>query len=215
MLSKHRATFAVVTALLAGSMAACGGITQFSGHSGPVVGTPPPPPPAPAPTPTPAVVVAPVVRKRVMVTAEKVEINEKIQFESGKALIKPESNGLLDEIAKVMKDATQIKKVEVQGHASSEGDAAGNKKLSDDRAKAVMAAIVARGVKAEILTAKGYGIEKPIADNKTDEGKEKNRRVEFVILDPAPKVKPAAATPAAATPATPAVATPAPATPKK
>jgi OmpA-OmpF porin, OOP family len=132
--------------------------------------------------------------KHVIVTADHINIDEKIQFEQAKASIKAESNGLLDEIATVMNANPQIKKIEIQGHASGEGDAKANTKLSDERAKAVMAALVTRKVKAETLTAKGYGSEKKIAEEKTEADREKNRRVEFLILDPAPKGGAAATT---------------------
>ncbi len=187
-------------ALITG-LVACGGVVQFAGNTPAIAGNPPAPPPAPAPTPPPAVV-APKVFKRVEVTAERIVINEKIQFDSNKATIKAESNGLLDEIAKTIKEAPQLKKLEIQGHASSEGDAKANLKLSDDRAKSVMAALVSRQVKADVLTAKGYGSEKKLVEEKTEADREKNRRVEFLILDPAPKPG-AAATPTPAPTAAP------------
>jgi OOP family OmpA-OmpF porin len=174
---------------------ACGGVAQFAGQST-VVGTPPPPP-APAPEPPKP---QPKGFKRVEVTADHIVINEKIQFEQGKATILAQSNGLLDEIAKTIIAAPQIKKIEIQGHASSEGDAKANLKLSDDRAKAVMGALTTRGVKPEVVVAKGYGSERKLVEEKTEDDREKNRRVEFLILDPAP---PAGAKPSA-TPATPA-----------
>jgi outer membrane protein OmpA-like peptidoglycan-associated protein len=170
-------------------LVACGGVTPFEGRSAAVVGEAPPPP---APVAPPPVMMAAKV-KHVMVTAEKIVIDEKIQFEQAKAVIKPESNALLDEIAGVMNNTPAIKKIEIQGHASGEGDAKANTKLSDERAKSVMAALVSRKVKAEILTAKGYGSEKKIVEEKTDADREKNRRVEFLILDPAPKPSAAAA----------------------
>ncbi len=177
-------------ALITG-LVACGGVVQFAGNTPAIAGNPPAPPPAPTPPPA---VVAPKPIKRVEVTVDHIVINEKIQFDSNKATIKPESNGLIDEIAKTLKEATQVKKVEIQGHASSEGDAKANLKLSDDRAKAVMASLVSRQVKAETLTAKGYGSERKLVEEKTEADREKNRRVEFLILDPAPKPG-AAATP--------------------
>ena len=64
-----------------------------------------------------------------------------------------------------------------------------NTKLSDDRAKAVKAALVKRGIAAERLTAKGYGLDKPIADNATEEGRAKNRRVQFIVVKKADKPK--------------------------
>jgi OOP family OmpA-OmpF porin len=95
------------------------------------------------------------------------------------------SFGLLDEIAGVIKKATNAKKIAIEGHASSEGDKNLNLKLSDARAKAVMKYLVDHGIEKERLTAKGYGSAKPIADNATEEGKEKNRRVEFNIVEQA------------------------------
>ena len=126
----------------------------------------------------------PAAPARVEVKGNKVEINEKIQFDVNKATIKPESNGLLDEIAQVIKANPTIKKILVEGHSSSEGDAKANLKLSDDRAKAVVAALESRGVAKGILTAKGFGSTEPIDKGTTEAAREKNRRVEFTILDP-------------------------------
>src|SRR5205814_24904 len=101
-----------------------------------------------------------------------------------KAIIKPESDSLLKEIGDVIKANRQVKKISIEGHASAEGDAKKNKKLSDDRAKAVMDHLVKKeGIEAARLTAKGWGSEKAIADNTTEEGREKNRRVEFLVVE--------------------------------
>jgi OOP family OmpA-OmpF porin len=93
------------------------------------------------------------------------------------------SFSLLDEIAGVIKNAPHIKKVAIEGHASAEGNKAVNLKLSDDRAKSVMKYLVDKGIEKERLTAKGYGSTKPIAENDSEEGREKNRRVEFNIVE--------------------------------
>ncbi len=167
------------------TVAACGGA---SAH----INTDPPAPTTPAPTTPPPVVEAPPpnpmndmkLTKRVEVSGDHIVIKEKIQFEQGKAAIKAESNALLDEIGKVFADHPEIKKVEIQGHASGEGDPKVNLKLSDERSKSVMAALVQRSVKADVLTAKGYGSEKKLAEEKTEDDREKNRRVEFLITDP-------------------------------
>ncbi len=163
------------------SVTACGGATVFQDQSAiAIAGTPPPAPPAPkveAPPPPPA------PPARVEVRADKIEINEKIQFDHNASTIKPVSFSLLDEIADVIRKNPQIKKIAIEGHASSEGDANNNKKLSDSRAKAVMAYLTGKGIATGRLSAKGYGSEKPIATNDTDEGKEKNRRVEFIIVE--------------------------------
>jgi OOP family OmpA-OmpF porin len=160
--------------------AACGGTTVFSGQ-GPVAISgeleAPPPPPVEAPKP-------PEPPPKVVVKDNKIEITEKIQFEYNKAVILPQSFALMDEIAATLKKNPHIKKVAIEGHASSEGDPKHNLKLSDERAKAVQTYLVEKGgIPAAALTAKGFGITKPIADNATDEGKEKNRRVEFNIIE--------------------------------
>lgn len=127
------------------------------------------------------------VEKHVKVTDDHIEIDEKIQFAVNADTILPASDPLLQEIADTMKENPQIKKVEIQGHASSEGDANRNKALSAARAKAVMVALTTRGIEAARMTSKGYGSSKPVADNGTEDGREKNRRVEILILEPAPK----------------------------
>ncbi len=131
-------------------------------------------------TPRPVEAAAP---PRVEVRDNKIEIHEKIQFDYDKAVIKDVSFGLMNEIADVIKKNPQIKKIRIEGHASSEGNAGHNKTLSDDRAKAVMKYLTDHGIAAAELMAQGYGSEKPIADNNTEEGREKNRRVEFSILE--------------------------------
>ena len=77
----------------------------------------------------------------------------------------------------------EIPMVRIEGHTDSDGRASYNKKLSDRRAKSVRRYLVAAGVKSARLVAVGYGEEKPIDSNKTDEGKSNNRRVEFTILE--------------------------------
>jgi OOP family OmpA-OmpF porin len=119
----------------------------------------------------------------VKLTANKLTIDEKIQFEPWSAKILEASDPILNEIADVLRKNAQIKKVEIQGHTAKTGQAKRSLKLSVDRAHAVKDYLVKRGVVADRLDAKGYGENQPIADNSTKEGKEKNRRVEFVILD--------------------------------
>lgn len=157
-------------------LGACGGEMPFSGQIK-VAGDPPPPPPPPKPEPPPP------PPKRVEVRDNKIEIREKIQFEYNKSDIKEESFDLMNEITQVVKDNPHIKKVSIEGHTDSDGSDAYNKKLSDDRAKAVMKYLVDHGIDAGRLAAKGYGEEKPIATNDTDEGKATNRRVEFNIVE--------------------------------
>ena len=114
-----------------------------------------------------------------------------IEFESGKATIKSKSYALLDQIAQTFIENEDYI-IEVQGHTDATGKAAENKKLSQARAEAVMMYLVKKGVSSIVvrcsfdhpstrMTAVGYGQEKPIADNKTKAGRQKNRRVQFII----------------------------------
>lgn len=128
--------------------------------------------------------------KSVRVSDNEIIILEQVQFDTGKATIKNESNALLDEVGQVFSQHPEINKVEVQGHTDNRGAAAMNKKLSQSRADAVRKALIARGIAAERLVAKGYGPDKPVADNDTDDGRQKNRRVQFLIVDKQSKETP-------------------------
>ncbi|HET6371846.1 MAG TPA: OmpA family protein [Candidatus Polarisedimenticolia bacterium] len=107
---------------------------------------------------------------------------EGVNFETNKADILPESAAILDKVAASLKDWPDVK-VEIGGHTDSSGSDAHNLDLSQRRADSVKAYFMARGIDASRLTAKGYGEKKPIADNKTAEGKAKNRRVELTKVD--------------------------------
>ena len=102
-----------------------------------------------------------------------------ITFDTGKATLKPEAFTEINRI-KGLLDQDPGLKFEVQGHCDSTGSAATNDKLSQQRAEAIVAALVDLGISKDRLTAVGKGSKEPIADNSTDEGRAKNRRVEFV-----------------------------------
>jgi|JI10StandDraft_1071094.scaffolds.fasta_scaffold163777_2 outer membrane protein OmpA-like peptidoglycan-associated protein len=111
-----------------------------------------------------------------------IEISEMIQFEINKSLLTINSTKVLDGVAKVIKNnPNDVKLVQIGGHTDSSGDAAKNLKLSQERADAVKAYLVKKGIDSKRLESKGFGQTKPISDNKTDEGKYQNRRVEFKI----------------------------------
>jgi OOP family OmpA-OmpF porin len=123
---------------------------------------------------------------KVVFEKKQIRILEKVQFETAKAVIRPESFGLLDEVATVIKDHAEAGRIEVAGHTDDRGSDTYNQKLSEDRAKSVMKYLVEKaGVDAARLLAVGYGETKPIATNKTDAGREANRRVEFNLIDQA------------------------------
>ncbi len=164
--------------LPAAALLGCGP-TLFAGQADiKIVGALPPPP------------IHRAAPKRVQIVDNKIVIREKIQFELNKSRILEESHGLLNEVVGELNKNPGIKKVRVEGHASSDGPKALNRFLSRSRAIAVMKYLVGAGIAAERLDAEGYGDTKPIGDNGTKEGREQNRRVEFNILEQdAPKKK--------------------------
>lgn len=140
----------------------------------------------------------------VRVTETEVIILQQVQFDTGKATIKKVSDALLDEVSEVFREHPELLKIEVQGHTDNKGSATLNKKLSQDRAESVKKALVKRGIGEGRLSPVGYGPDKPIGDNKTDEGRQKNRRVQFVILEKTTKDKAPPRDPVPATTSTPA-----------
>jgi outer membrane protein OmpA-like peptidoglycan-associated protein len=181
--SKRAFTLSLTAAIGAAlSLVACGGPVVFEGKTALAIEGQPPPPPPPPPPPEPEPE-PPKPPPRVEVRDNKIVIREKIQFEYNKAKIQEVSHSLLDEVVKVIQENPHIKKIRVEGHASSDGADYYNMQLSDRRAKAVMKYLVEHGIPQETLEAKGFGETKPIADNETEEGREKNRRVEFNIIE--------------------------------
>jgi len=104
-----------------------------------------------------------------------------ITFDVGKSTIKPESMAEINRIVQLMKDNPDVK-FSIEGHTDSTGNATSNQTLSEARSKAIMDKLVELGIAANRLKAVGKGQTSPIADNSTDEGKAKNRRVEFVKI---------------------------------
>lgn len=104
-----------------------------------------------------------------------------IKFDSGKATLKPESMGVINQIAKMMQQYPDIN-LSVQGHTDSDGDGAMNKQLSEQRANTVMEKMIEMGISSDRLGTMGFGEDVPITDNTTPEGKANNRRVEFVKM---------------------------------
>lgn len=120
---------------------------------------------------------------KVQVAKERIDIQGVIYFETAKDTIKPESFAILDEIAQVLVEHPELKKVRIEGHTDSRGSDAGNLKLSDKRAAAVVAYLINKGVTADRLSSVGYGESKPLDPAETEEAWAKNRRVEFIITE--------------------------------
>jgi outer membrane protein OmpA-like peptidoglycan-associated protein len=102
-----------------------------------------------------------------------------IRFDVNKATLKPESMGVINEIATLMKEHPEVNFC-VEGHTDSDGDNDFNQTLSEQRAKTVVSTLEEMGIDGSRLSSKGWGESKPIDTNATSEGKANNRRVEFV-----------------------------------
>ena len=105
-----------------------------------------------------------------------------VTFEFDSTRLRPDARTILDNASEILRKYPDMK-VEVAGHTDSKGSARYNLKLSDGRAAAVREYFIGKGVGAEQLSSKGYGEAEPIADNATDAGRERNRRVELRILN--------------------------------
>jgi outer membrane protein OmpA-like peptidoglycan-associated protein len=102
-----------------------------------------------------------------------------INFDTGKSDIKPESRPIIDQVVALLK-ANPGLKLSIEGHTDNVGTPQENKTLSEQRARSMMNAIVSQGIAAARLSAVGWGQDRPIADNRSEEGRAKNRRVEIV-----------------------------------
>jgi len=102
-----------------------------------------------------------------------------INFDFGKSIIRDESKPVIEQIVQMMKSNPELK-VGVEGHTDNVGSPVSNKTLSEARAKSVVTSIVSQGISADRLSPAGFGQDKPIADNNTEEGRARNRRVELV-----------------------------------
>jgi outer membrane protein OmpA-like peptidoglycan-associated protein len=111
---------------------------------------------------------------------EKVEppfVLEGVYFETGEATIRPESYPELDEVAEFMTRKPSAR-IEISGHTDSAGNRRANKVLSTKRAQACRDYLISKGIEASRIDSVGYGDERPIASNDTDEGRQRNRRIE-------------------------------------
>jgi outer membrane protein OmpA-like peptidoglycan-associated protein len=144
--------------------------------------------PAPAPEPEKVVAAEPVAAPAPAYVAPAPEpaapqklVLEGVNFDFDKATLRQEDIGSLDNDVATLKTWGDVD-IEVAGHTDSMGSDAYNMKLSQQRAEAVRNFLISRGVAADRLTAKGYGESQPVADNATEEGRFKNRRVELAPL---------------------------------
>ena len=107
---------------------------------------------------------------------------DRLLFNTGQATLQPQSNEQLDNVAAILK-AYPAAKIRLGGYTDNTGDANANQALSEQRADSVMAALVQRGIDASRLSARGYGEDHPVADNSTEEGRQKNRRISIRVAE--------------------------------
>ena len=108
-------------------------------------------------------------------------VSNGIRFDVGKATLRPESMGVVNEIYKMLSGHPEVD-VSIEGHTDSDGDTELNQKLSEERAETVMNQLVSMGISVSRLSSTGFGESKPVNTNATPEGKAENRRVEFVKM---------------------------------
>ncbi|HVK68582.1 MAG TPA: OmpA family protein [Polyangium sp.] len=194
--------------VLAALGSACGAATpQVEPAPEPVIltDTPKEPPPAPVaaaeepPAPAPEPAAAPESRSPAEILAPspwlagptspgaftleggRLVVKEPIEFDTGKDSLKATSGPALDFVAAFLQAKPEITLLRIEGHSDSQGNAALNLELSGHRALSLARALVARGVDCKRLLPVGFGETKPLADNRTAEGRKQNRRMEFVV----------------------------------
>ena len=141
----------------------------------------PAPPPAPKPAPTPAPEQPKPAPEKPKPVAEKITFAADVFFDFDKAVIKPEGKSKLDDVTNKVK-GINLEVVIAIGHADSTGSDAYNQRLSVRRAESVKAYLVSRGLEGNRVYTEGKGEKQPVADNKTREGRAKNRRVEIEVI---------------------------------
>jgi len=119
----------------------------------------------------------------VEIESERLSLKDSIQFDTARDTIKPQSFPILDQIAKLLSEHPELKKIQVEGHTDNVGAAAYNKDLSERRAASVVRYLIQKGIARGRLNAAGFGFERPVTSNATALGRAKNRRVEFRIAE--------------------------------
>jgi OOP family OmpA-OmpF porin len=144
---------------------------------------PPAPKPAPPPPPKPATEAPKAAPEKPKPVAEKVTFAADVLFDFDKAVIKPEGKSKLDDISNKAR-GINLEVVIAIGHADSVGSDAYNQRLSVRRAESVKAYLVSKGLEANRVYTEGKGEKQPVADNKSRDGRAKNRRVELEVIGP-------------------------------
>jgi outer membrane protein OmpA-like peptidoglycan-associated protein len=118
---------------------------------------------------------------QIVIEEGRLTILETIRFEPNSSKLDRRSDKILEQIALTLRKHDEIDRLEIGGHTDSTGPRGLNMRLSRERARSVRQWLLGRGIKPERLSARGYGPDKPVADNNTDDGRTQNRRVEFIL----------------------------------
>lgn len=194
----------LAAALAVSALPGCTASASFQGGGGPTAAPPPPPPPPPPPAPTatpapdasatapdattttppPATTTTPEAAKP-NVSGSLITIPGNIEFETGKATFKvgSDTEKTLEQLKQFLDENPRVTKLRIEGHTDNVGSAAANEQLSGERALAIKKFLVEKGIAKDRLLAVGFGQNRPVADNSTEEGRAKNRRTEFRIAE--------------------------------
>jgi len=156
-----------------------------------------PAPPAPPPPPPPPPCVAPSAGEPISLAGCKqgdVLVLHDVNFDFDKATLTPTARGILDQVAAALQSRPDIK-VEIDGHTDGKGSVPYNQKLSERRAASVVLYLIGKGIDSGRMTSAGFGKSRPVADNKTDEGRALNRRVELKVTAANPAAEPVVVAP--------------------
>jgi len=170
------------------SILALGGLAAIGCKASLKVGAeepPPPPPPTAAPTPAPTPTPAPKPKPRLSATAFNVSKEGKLAlpgpvvFETGSDKLSPESDAVLEHVQQYLEGTPNVTLLRIEGHTDNVGQPADNQVLSEKRAMSVARWLVAKNISCKRILPVGFGDTKPVADNKTEEGRAQNRRTAF------------------------------------
>jgi OOP family OmpA-OmpF porin len=172
-------------AMLVGATAAFAGCKIEASGEVKTANDPPPPSATTTASAAPTTTAAPAATTPAKITTFEQEnghlkLPGPVQFETGKAVLKPESDAVLDVVRQYLEAKPEITLLRIEGHTDNVGIAADNQTLSEARSMAVARWLIGKGIDCHRLIPVGFGQEKPIADNKTPEGREANRRTAFV-----------------------------------
>jgi OmpA-OmpF porin, OOP family len=177
---KNNASTVILAALLVGASCASAGC---AGHAEIAAAPPPPAPPPPPPPPPAAEPPADAPEPPPAFKGAQLDLPGEVEFDVGSANIQEteKTHHMLHRVVRLLKKYPNITEVRVEGHTDSDGDPKANKTLSQQRAAAVIAWIIAKGIDPARVHAVGCGASDPLVPNTTPENKAKNRRTEFDV----------------------------------